>query len=202
MYIIPTWRPNEGESFAAFWNAGSISTPMVHQQTIRLLVEYCIVLQRQKQWPGLLVAIHHAYQAISAMGSSLPKRFCSEQILLVKPALISIPRPLGQHVSLDMVEEILHLDCILFENVTTPPRRSLGWVEEGEIMVGDVENESESVTDSSLVELEDMVEADEGSVMEVDSNMDNASSNKFGMTYTESASGLTDISFNLSDLWK
>lgn len=31
---IPFWQPNEGECFVAFWNAGSISTPIFHQQTI------------------------------------------------------------------------------------------------------------------------------------------------------------------------
>lgn len=115
-------------------------------------------------------AIHCAYLAIVLLGHGLPKAFCSEQILLVKSALIKIPRPLGRYASLEEVEQVLHLDNTLLE-VAIP------------LNLDSINGEnSRHEKDRGSVTQEDDVIRDESSATEVQTSAKSKSTNEIGIT--------------------
>jgi len=199
-----------GTEFSAeFRNSEVTLAPLFRQHLIWILVDHCLRLRRLEDWPALLPAIHWAYQALAFLGPGLSKIFISEQVLLTKSILISIPRPLGQYTSLEKVEAILYLDNKLLEIVTFSPRgmgvpRSLGWVEEEE--AGSKDDASEGKEESSSDEDEEIVmEDNQHNLEEMESSMESKSSNKYGETYTESVdteSRMMGIGFDYSSLFE
>jgi hypothetical protein len=192
-----------------FRNSEVTLAPLFRQHLIWILVDHCLRLRRLEDWSALLPAIHWAYQALAFLGPGLSKIFCSEQVLLMKSILISIPRPLGQYTSLKKVEEILYLDNKLLEIVTFSPRgmgvpQSLGWVEEEE--AGSKDDASASKEESSSDEDEEIVmEDNEHNLEEMESSMESKNSNKYGETYTESVdteSRMMGIGFDYSSLFE
>jgi hypothetical protein len=190
-----------------FRNSEVTLAPLFRQHLIWILVDHCLRLRLLKDWSALLPAIHWAYQALAFLGPCPSKRFCSEQVLLMKSILISIPRPLGQYISLEKVEEILYLDNKLLENVTFPPSDvgvpgSLGWVEEEEAGLEDDASAGEE--ESSSDEDEEIVLGDnERNLEEMESSMESKSSNNYGETFTESIdseSRMMGIGFDYSNL--
>lgn len=202
-----SWVPEETE-LSAFRNSEVTLAPLIHSHMIRGLVEHSLYLRLLKDWAALLSVIHCTYQALELLGPAISKEFCSGQILLVKSILLSIPRPLGQHITLGKVEEILHLNNKLLEIVTVAPRnmrghQCLGWVEEGEVgLEGDASASEEEI--SSDEEEEIALGDNENIVGEFESSIESKSSNKYGETYTESAdteSRIMGISFDYSSLF-
>jgi hypothetical protein len=202
-------RDHVGTEFSTeFRNSEVTLAPLFRQHLIWILVDHCLRLRHLEDWSALLPAIHWTYQALACLGPRPSGRFCSEQLLLMKSILISIPRPLGRYISLEKVEEILYLDNKLLEIVTFPPRGvgvpgSLGWVEEEEAGLEDDASAGEE--EGSSDEDEEIVSGDnEHNLEEMESSMESKSSNNYGETYTESVdseSRMMGISFDYSSLF-
>jgi len=181
---------------------------LIYQYNIRSLVEQSLHLRLLKSWSALLSTIRCTYQALDLLEPDSPKEFRSAQILLIKSIILSIPRPLGQHIPLEQVEEILYLDNKLLEFVTFSPQdmrgpQALGWIEQEDIVSED--NSSTSDEERNSDEENEVVMRDIGDLVEeLQSSMESRSSRRYGETYTESAnteSRMMGITFDYSNLF-
>jgi len=160
-----------------------------------------------EDWSTLLSILRCAYTVLDSLAPCSPRQFCSAQILLVKSILLSIPRPLGQHIPLEKVEEILYLDNKFLAFVTISPQNmkippALGWVEEEIFLEDDVSTSDE---ESKSGETDEVIMANSRSLVdEVESCADSRSSKGYGETYTESVDTETrmmGITFDYSNLF-
>ncbi|CZR56269.1 uncharacterized protein PAC_06157 [Phialocephala subalpina] len=141
-----------------------------------MLLEYCAYFRRKQHWTELITALLLTYRQVIEVKNSVslaPEELAGlrQLLLFVRGGLSTVPLPIEQHVSPPVAQEIMKLDEEL---------RRLTMVR----------------SDTSNTQNLERVESG-GEDEEMD---DCKSSNKYGVTYTESV--VTGISWNYSDLYK
>lgn len=156
-------------------------------------VQYCLHLEIQKRYAELLLVLYDAYADFE--NSYKTTEYLQDylfgvrrHILDMRDILNKVPGPLAQYVSSEKALEIVRLGHLTRKVFPISPISADREAEDDED-VEDVEDVEELIMEMDQNKVED-----DGEQMD-----DCRSSNKFGVTYTESI--ITGISFNYSDLY-
>jgi hypothetical protein len=170
---------NEAEALFTILRSTQSLESCIEYRKVEISVEYCLHLERQKRYAELLLVLHVAYmdfekELLTNERLTIYFSLGYQEICSMRDILRCVPSPLDKWIPSDKVLEIDRVGQLLFN---TYPFLS-GW------------KSQEVAVEKDTIEVEsDDEHMDEGK-----------SSNKFGVTYTESV--ITGVSLNYSDLYR
>jgi hypothetical protein len=178
------WIPEAETLFAVVRSTQSLRK-VFHTRMTEISIQYCQHRERQRAYTKLLSVVHDGYKEIGNVVRFLAPGGELRQIFWMRNTLNKVPRPLDQYISSALANDTIRQDNMLSEAAPI----FLSWTSETD---GDEGDEDVENMDNERDHNEDKDEDEQ-----VD---DSKSSNKFGVTYTESL--MTGISFNYSDLYR
>jgi hypothetical protein len=156
------------------------------QQKFEISKRYCLYLKRNKRYAELLSEICDTYTHLEnyhTSGKSVPLHDAYYSAALLN----NLPLPYDQYVSSEKAREIGRLEILFSRPV--------------EFSVHQISNINSAMSFDVSFQHNLVFERNKNKAMDEDELIEDCkSSNKFGVTYTES--GMTGISFNYSDLYK
>jgi hypothetical protein len=179
----------EAETFFAALRSSQSLELLGHpgdQRKIEISKQYCLYLKRRKYYAELLSELHDTYTHLANNYSMVSMSLTAHGADLTD-LLNDVPWPYDQYVSFEKALEIGRLEILFSRPAEFSVRK-----------ISDI-NSAMSFDFSFQHDL--VLERNKSKAMDDDDLMEDCkSSNKFGVTYTES--GMTGISFNYSDLYR